>query len=262
MIGTATVHGWPYALARKRTTYGQDGLSLGALKAMTEGRATTPQKFFGFANRFGFTFNWGYVSRSATAYFSSGRLPVRARGLDRRLPTLGNGKFEWRGWLSELAHPHDIGGPNNLLLNWNNKPAPGWMPGDDQHLGIVQHVSLFGPWPGRPHINDVVGVMNQAATQDATGVLAWPVIRAMLRRGHAPDAQTAGAVVTRRHVASGRLTHGRQSGRRPDPLRRRRGARAAWPYIFKAVMGPRYGSTARILRVAARNRIRRMWSRT
>ena len=75
VIGTATVHGKPYALARKRSTYGQDVLSLGALKAMTEGRATTPQRFWKFANRFGFTFNWGYVSRKATSFFSSGRAP-------------------------------------------------------------------------------------------------------------------------------------------------------------------------------------------
>ncbi len=243
VIGTATVHGWPFALARRRTTYGQDGLSLAALKAMTEGRATTPRKFFGFANRFGFTFNWGYVSRSATAYFSSGRLPIRARGLDRRLPTLGNGNYEWRGWLPELAHPHDTGGPHDLLLNWNNKPAPGWMPGDDQHLGIVQHVKLFGPWPAHPHINDVVGVMNQAATQDATGVLAWPVIRTMLRRSPPPNSQAAGAVslVDAWHNA-GSPTVGNPAGG-PIPYAGAAVLNAAWPHIFKAVMEPRYGST-------------------
>ena len=154
VIGTATVHGKPYAFARKRSTYGQDALSLGALKAMTEGRATTPQRFWKFANRFGFTFNWGYVSRKATSFFSSGLLPVRARGLDRRLPTLGTGGYEWRGFLPELAHPHDIAGPHDLLLNWNNKAAPGWMHGDDAHDGMVQHVELFGPWPKHPRVND------------------------------------------------------------------------------------------------------------
>lgn len=121
----------PYAFTRKRSTYGQDVLSLGALKAMTEGRATTPQRFWQYANRFGFTFNWAYTSRRWTSFFSSGLLPIRARGLDRRLPTLGNGNYEWRGFLPELAHPHDIGGPNGLLLNWNNKAAPGFMHGDD-----------------------------------------------------------------------------------------------------------------------------------
>ncbi len=242
VIGTATVHGRPYALARKRSTYGQDVLSLAALKAMTEGRATTPQKFWKFANRFGFTFNWGYVSRTVTSFFSSGRLPIRARGLDRRLPTLGTGAYEWRGFLPELAHPHDIGGPNNLLLNWNNKAAPGWMHGDDQHLGSVQHVELFGPFPRRPRINDVVGVMNKAATQDESGALVWPVIRAMLRRAKAPNAQTASAVsLIDKWVSRGAPTVGSPPGG-PIPYAGAAVFQVAWPHIFQAVMGPRYGN--------------------
>ena len=66
---------------------------------MTDGAASTPRKFFEIANEFEFTFNWAYASRTATAYFTSGRLPLRAAGLDRRLPTLGTGAYEWRGFL-------------------------------------------------------------------------------------------------------------------------------------------------------------------
>ncbi len=242
VIGTATVHGWPYALTRKRSTYGQDALSLAALKAMTEGRATTPQKFWKFANRFGFTFNWGYINRTATSFFSSGKLPIRARGLDRMLPTLGTGGYEWRGFLPELAHPHDTGGPNNLLLNWNNKAAPGWMHGDDGHLGSVQHVELFGPFPPRPRINDVVGVMNKGATQDVTGVVVWPVIRAMLRRAKAPDAQTASAVkLIDNWVRAGSPTVGSPAGG-PIPYPGAALLQIAWPHIFDAVMGGRLGN--------------------
>ncbi len=241
VIGTATVHGNAYALARKRSTYGQDVLSLAALKAMTEGRATTVQRFWKFANRFGFTFNWSYVSRRATSFFSSGRLPIRARGLDRRLPTLGTGAYEWRGFLSELAHPHDIAGPNSLLLNWNNKAAPGWMHGDDQHLGAVQHVQLFGPFPKRPRVNDVVGVMNKGATQDVKGVVVWPLIRDMLRRGRAPGAQTARAVaLIDDWVRRGAPTVGTPGGG-PIPYAGAAVLSAAWSHIFAAVMGPRLG---------------------
>ena len=242
VIGTVTVHGWPYALARKRSTYGQDVLSLAALKAMTEGRATTPQRFWKFANRFGFTFNWGYVSRTATSFFSSGLLPIRAPGLDRRLPTLGTGGFEWRGFVPALAHPHDIAGPHSLLLNWNNKAAPGWMHGDDQHYGSVQHVELFGPWPKHPRINDAVGVMNQAATEDATAVLVWPVIRATLTHGRAPDAQTANAVgLIDDWVRHGAPTLGTPAGG-PIPYPGAALLNAAWPHIFDAVMRPRLGN--------------------
>ncbi len=254
VIGTATVHGWPYALTRKRSTYGQDVLSLAALKAMTEGRATTPQKFWKFANRFGFTFNWGYINRTATSFFSSGKLPIRAPGLDRMLPTLGTGSYEWRGFLPELAHPHDVGGPNNLLLNWNNKAAPGWMHGDDGHFGSVQHVELFGPFPRRPRINDVVGVMNKAATQNAAGVLAWPVIRAMLRRAKAPDSQTAGAVkLIDNWVRAGSPTVGSPAGG-PIPYPGAALFQTAWPHIFAAVMGARLGNLLGAVRKPARHR--------
>jgi acyl-homoserine lactone acylase PvdQ len=88
VIGTATVDGKPVALSRKRSTFGRDALNLAALKDMTDGKASTPQKFFEAANQFGFTFNWAYTSRDATAYFTSGRLPRRASGLDRRLPSI------------------------------------------------------------------------------------------------------------------------------------------------------------------------------
>ncbi len=241
VIGTATIHGRPYALARQRSTYGQDAVSLGALKAMTEGRAKTPQKFWKYANRFGFTFNWAYTSRQATSFFSSGKLPIRARGLDRRLPTLGTGGYEWRGFLPELRHPHDIGGPHGLLLNWNNKAAPGWMHGDDAHYGSVQHVKLFGPFPKRPHLNDAVGVMNKAATQDSDGVLVWPVVRAMLRRAKPPDARTARAVeLVDAWVQAGAPLVGQPPGG-PVPYAGAAVFRAAWPHIFDAVMHPRYG---------------------
>ena len=73
---TATVGGEPYALARKRSTFGRDALNLGALKDLTEGKATNPDRFWTAANQFGFTFNWAYTSRKKNAYFTSGRLPT------------------------------------------------------------------------------------------------------------------------------------------------------------------------------------------
>jgi acyl-homoserine lactone acylase PvdQ len=193
VIATATVKGKPYAMASQRSTFGRDGLNLGALKAMTEGRATTPQKFWEYANRFGFTFNWGYNSRTTTSYFSSGLLPKRAKGLDRRLPTLGTGKYEWRGFLGQNDHPHDIGGPNGLLLNWNNQAAPGWMHGDDEHYGSLYRNEMFDGYPKKPTLADDVGVMNKAATQDLYGSKLWPIISRVLAKGKAPDASTANA---------------------------------------------------------------------
>ncbi|MFN8642139.1 MAG: penicillin acylase family protein [Candidatus Binatia bacterium] len=186
VFATATIGGKPYALSRQRSTFGRDGLNLIALKRMTEGWASTPRRFWRAANQFGFTFNWAYASRRATAYFSSGRLPKRAGGLDRRLPTLGSGAYEWRGFLSERRHPHGIFGPEGLLLNWNNRSAPVFMHGDDEPYGSYQRVEMFNQWPAQPQLTDVVGIMNRAASQDTRSPI-WPLVSRVLRTGSAPN---------------------------------------------------------------------------
>jgi acyl-homoserine lactone acylase PvdQ len=188
VIATATVGGHPYALTRRRSTFGRDALNLVALHDMTMGRASTPRRFWRTANQFEFTFHWAYQSRKATAYFTSGRLPRRPRGLDRRLPTRGGGRYEWRGFLRQREHPHAVGGPGGLLLNWNNRAAPGFMHGDDEPYGSVHRVELFDGFPRRPRLVDVVGIMNRAATEDVRSPV-WPVVSAVLRRGPAPNAR-------------------------------------------------------------------------
>lgn len=188
VFATATVKGKPYALSRRRSTFGRDALNLAALHDMTGGKAKTPKKFWKTANKFGFTFNWAYVSRKSTAYFTSGRLPERPAGLDRRLPTLGTGKYEWKGYLSRDEHPHDVSGPDGLLLNWNNQSAPGFMHGDDEPYGSVHRVELFNQWPDMAEITDNVGIMNRAATEDVRSPV-WPVVSKVLSKGEPVNAR-------------------------------------------------------------------------
>ncbi len=190
VIGTATSHGYPIALARERSTFGRDSLNLAALDDMTDGVASTPDKFFTTANEFNFTFNWAYASRTSTAYFSSGLLPVRAPYLDRRLPTLGIGPFDWRGFLTRDEHPHAVGGPNGILLNWNNRPAPGFVAGDDDPLGAIHRVSMFNGYGPKVTLAQDVGVMNNAATEDQRA-LVWPVVSKVLHGSAAPNSLDA-----------------------------------------------------------------------
>ena len=185
VIGTATVDGAPVALTSKRSTFGRDGLNLAALKGMTEGDAGTPEDFFEVANRFGFTFNWGYANGETNAYFASGHLPARAEGLDRRLPTLGTGEYEWQGFLELDEHPHAVSHPTSRLLNWNNQSAPGFMHGDDNLYGSVHRVEAFDQWPDEVDLAGVVGVMNRSATEHEDSTL-WPVVSRVLDGGDAP----------------------------------------------------------------------------
>ena len=240
VFATATVDGQPYALSRERSTFGRDGLNLVALHDMTMGEAKTPKRFFKTANEFGFTFNWGYTSRNKTAYFSSGRLPERARGLDRRLPTLGTGDYEWKGFLSRKEHPHGVGGPGGLLLNWNNQAAPGFMHGDDDPYGSVHRVELFDQWPKQARITDNVGIMNRAATEDVRSPV-WPVVSEVLHGSDAPNARAQQVVdllddwVSRDAPRLDADEDGTYDEAGPTIMDR------TWRPIAEAVMEPRFG---------------------
>ena len=185
VIGHATSDGRPVALTRQRSTYGREAMNLLALKRMTEGRADTVESFYETANLFEFTFNWGWVGREGIAFFSSARLPDRAPGLDRRLPTLGTGEYEWQGFLDQDEHPHGTAGPSGRLVNWNNQAAPGFMHGDGSSYGSIHGVELFDQWPDPVDLPGVVGVMNRAATELPSSQV-WPVVSEVLAGSDAP----------------------------------------------------------------------------
>jgi len=193
VIGTALSDGEPVALSRARSTFGRDALNLGALKDMTEGDAATTEDFFEVADKFGFTFNWGYANRDGIGYFASGLLPERAEGLDRRLPTLGTGEYEWQGFISQDEHPHADTDPDGRLLNWNNQSAPGFMHGDSTHYGSHHRVENFDQWPELAELSDVVSIMNRAATEDVDAPV-WSVVLETLSGGEAPSDLAAEAI--------------------------------------------------------------------
>ena len=130
-----------------------------------------------------------------TASATSRRVVSRfaPEGLDRRLPTLGTGAYEWQGFLDQDDKPHAVGGPDARLLNWNNQSAPGFMHGDGNQYGSVHRVESFDQWPDQVDLPGVVGVMNRAATEDVRSTV-WPVIAAVLDGGDAPTDLAAQAV--------------------------------------------------------------------
>src|SRR4051812_4447424 len=240
--GTVTLKGKPYAVTLKRSTFGRDGLNLGAMHDMTLGRGRSVGGFYRSASQYGFTFNWGYVSRTHTAFFSSGRLPRRAPGTNGSLPTLGTGGYEWRGYLSRGQHPHTSNRRDGLLLNWNNKPARGWTAADDEHgYGSVHRVEMFDHWKKKPQIQDVVSVMNRAATEDMGATEVWPVVRDVLGKTQPPSARAAqaAALVDRWSRRGGSRLDADLDGNVDDP-----GAAvldSAWEQIAQTVVEGRLG---------------------
>jgi len=74
------------------------------------------------------------------AYYHLGKHPIRANGVDLRLPTPGTGEFEWKGYLPKSQNPHVSNPSSGYIANWNNQPKPGWGHGD------LATSDVFGGW--------------------------------------------------------------------------------------------------------------------
>ncbi len=240
--GTVTVQGQPYAIAKRRSTRGREPAGELAFSDLNSNRVHSPRQFFRAANQLETTFNWPYIDSRHIAYFSSGRLPILARGIDPSLPTLGTGAYEWRGFLSLERHPHEVAPRSDLFLNWNNKPAPDWGAASDNYgYGSVHRVQLYTGFNTGMHESDDASIMNRAASQDLRAVKVWPVVSQVLAGGPAPSPlaqQAADLVSAWARSGASRLVDD-ATGKIGDP-----GAAildAAWNPIADAVLGPVLG---------------------
>jgi acyl-homoserine lactone acylase PvdQ len=187
--GTVKVNGELYAVATDRADRGKEPAGETAFSMMDSDEVHNPQEFFNAANHLETTFNMAYVDSKHIAFFSTGLLPKTAPGTNPSLPTYGTGQYDWKGYLSQEEHPHEVDPTSGLLLNWNNKPAPGWGAASTEWgEGPLQRVLEFSGFPtsGAKLYNDV-DVMNKAATQDFRARFVWPEIEKVLATGPAPS---------------------------------------------------------------------------
>lgn len=186
--GWTTVHGKPVAVVNQRSTYNHDVDSVtGFLRWGDPKQTHSWQTWEKGAAEVQYTFNWFYVDDRHTAYYVSGRDPVRAKGADPNLPTWGTGDAEWHGYLSPARHVHETDPAQGFFVSWNNKPAPAFSAADDQygygptfrsqmlvdqlkHQIAVTHHELTRA--------DVVKAMETAASQDLDGLTVLPQLLA------------------------------------------------------------------------------------
>jgi acyl-homoserine lactone acylase PvdQ len=193
--GTVTVGGKPYAVANMRSSRGREATSGFIGSALNEGRLRSARDLSKVAAGFPMTFNLFYVDHRDIAFFSSGRLPVRAPGTNPSLPTLGTGRYDWRGFLPARRHPQVINPRGGVIANWNNKPAAGFGAADNNwSYQSVHRNNLLSGFKRRNRLHDVLSVVNRAATQDLRAVEVWPVVNRVLAGGPAPDARSQQAV--------------------------------------------------------------------
>jgi hypothetical protein len=121
---------------------------------------------------------------------TTGRLPVRPKGVNGDLPTDGRGKYEWKGWLADKRHPQDVNPSNGLLVNWNNKPARDFPAGDDRwDEGGTQRDDWLLAELAKTEKHTpatVLGAANASATADPRGLM-WSDVTAILAKGTAPS---------------------------------------------------------------------------
>ena len=97
VTGYAKVDGKTVAVSRKRASYGQDILWQLGFRDLTTGKVNSPATLRDALSTSPFTFNVGYADDRDIAMYSAGKLPVRDRRTDPRLPTWGTGEYEWDG---------------------------------------------------------------------------------------------------------------------------------------------------------------------
>lgn len=247
VVGTASVGGTKVAITLQRSTRGRELLSAAAFYDLNTGAVKSPQTFVKSMSHVEFAFNWLYADDEHIAYFSSGRLPLRAPGTDPALPTIGTGSYEWQGFLRAAQHPQVIDPASGVILNWNNKPAADVGAADSNFAyGSIFRVDLFTPKIAKlkKHtLASVVSVMNETATQDLRVVRVWPVIRAVLDSGTSsgatPLARQTAVLLDQWLAAGGSRLDANGDGKVDAP-----GAAimdAAWPRLADAVLSPVLG---------------------
>jgi acyl-homoserine lactone acylase PvdQ len=177
-----TVGGQPVAVVLQRSTYGRElDSALGFERLGNPDYVKDAASFRNAASAIDYTFNWFYVDDRDIAYYSSGRLPLRADGVDGHLPRWADAAYDWQGWLAVEDHPQQVNPPSGYLVSWNNKQAPGFGAADDQwgygpvhrSLAISDRLAALAD-KGGVTTTDVVGAVQDAATVDSRAVYTLP----------------------------------------------------------------------------------------
>jgi acyl-homoserine lactone acylase PvdQ len=246
VTGYATVGGKAVAISRKRSSFGRDILWQLSFRRATMNRIRGTRSFVDAFATSPFTFNVGYADDRDIAIFSAGRLPQRDRSVDPRLPTRGTGEYEWDGFLPKPKLPQQVNSPRGVLLNWNNKPAPGFAAADNNwSYGSLHRVALLEAGIAKRAKHDlasVTGAMNAAATQDLRSFALTPTLSALLRGGAAPSARAQRMLEL---LEGWQAAGSSRLDRDEDGFMEAGGAPAImdalYPRLLDAVMGPALG---------------------
>jgi len=137
--------------------------------------ASTPEEIDKSIQGSSMNFNFFWATTQHIGYRYAGMIPIRASGLDPRLPTPGEPEYDWKGFVPPTQMPHVIDPKSGLLANWNNKPVSWWPNMDTPVWGrIFRNSAVLGALD-KPMLNeqDVEMVAWTIAREDYT----WPYFK-------------------------------------------------------------------------------------
>ena len=193
VVGYArTEGGKTVAISRKRSSYGRETLDQLFFQDLTFGRVKSFDDFAKAAAQTPQTFNAFYADYQNAGLYTTGLLPIRPKGADGSLVNDGRGGYEWKGFLKASKHPSQANPKGGLIINWNNRPAPNFVAGDDRFgdegpLARNNMLRLEMARTDKHTLGSVVAAMNASAVQDPRGYLFWPTMRALLAKAKAPS---------------------------------------------------------------------------
>lgn len=245
--GYATSGGKKVAISFDRSSHGRDILWQLLFRRFSNGQVTGLKSFYAAAATSPYTFNVSYTDDRNIAVYSAGRLPIRDKRVDPRLPTKGTGQYDWKGFLKPNAHPHDANPASGTLVNWNNKPAAGFGSSDNEwtYGSIYRNQMLNAGLDSRPahDLASVASAMNGAATTDlrVAGTM-FDALKGVLDSGPAPNArdrQMIDLLATWKAQGASRLDRDldgkMDAGAAPAIMD------AVYPKVADAVAGPVFG---------------------
>jgi penicillin G amidase len=175
------------AITQRRAQRGQWARGANTVAAWNEARDM--REFERLTAQVPATYNLLYGDRDGrTLYRFTGLQPVRAAGVDRRLPTPGTGGAEWRGMLPQRQMPR-VASPRSGVLVANQgvetKPAPWWPNSSSVAVGQVTRVGWNRRLLGRSDLDlDRVQAIDPELLERTDGITPWFArqLRAALRR--------------------------------------------------------------------------------
>lgn len=172
------------ALAKAMTFWERELDTMNALQGFY--RARTIEDFQRSAQYMPTSFNLHAVTRAGDiGWWYGGRVPIRADGIDSRLPVWGTGEYDWKGIMPVEQMPKVVNPKRGFIVNWNNKPAGWWENSDTPAWGAIFRVYRLIDLANAKQkltVDDVKRMVRDIAEYDEDAGKLLPVMLQIIRR--------------------------------------------------------------------------------